>query len=87
MNPTSQPTRQTVYTAGYEGESIDRFLQKLLKAGIEQILDVRSNPMSRKYGFSRKTLSGLSEKLDMEYVHLPELGVPPSHLTYYENIF
>ena len=71
--------KRAVYTAGYEGESIDRFLQKLLKAGIEQILDVRSNPVSRKYGFSRKTLSGLSEKLDVNYVHLPELGVPPSH--------
>lgn len=75
----STRTKRAVYTAGYEGESIDRFLQKLLKASIERILDVRNNPVSRKYGFSKKTLSRLSGKLDMEYVHLPELGVPPKH--------
>jgi len=68
-----------VYTAGYEGESVDCFFQKLLKARVERILDVRNNPVSRKFGFSKKTLRRLSGQIDMGYVHLPELGVPPSY--------
>ena len=31
---------KTVYTAGYEGESIDTFFEKLLEAGIQRLLDV-----------------------------------------------
>lgn len=65
-----------VYTAGYEGESIDRFMQKLLHAGIEQIIDVRSNPVSRKYGFSRRALDRLGSSLGLAYRHFPDLGIP-----------
>ena len=47
------PALAAVYTAGYEGNSIDRFLDRLMKRGIYSIIDVRSNPISRKYGFSQ----------------------------------
>jgi len=67
-----------VYTTGYEGESIDAVLNNLLRAGMERLIDVRHNPSSRKYGFSKKTLARLCERLDIEYVHLPELGIPAS---------
>lgn len=76
--PTKPRAKKGVYTAGYEGESIDQFLGKLLKAGIKRIVDVRSNPVSRKYGFAKKTMQRLCENLDMGYVHLPELGIPPA---------
>ena len=64
-----------VYTAGYEGESVDAFLNKLIVAGIERILDVRSNPIARRYGFHKSTLSRLAQKVQIDYVHLPELGI------------
>ncbi len=72
----SPKRKVAAYIAGYEGESIDLFLQKLLKSGIERIIDVRRNPISRKYGFSKGTLTRLSSDLDIDYVHIPDLGIP-----------
>jgi uncharacterized protein (DUF488 family) len=65
-----------IYTAGYEGKSVDGFLNELLKVGIEAILDVRANPISRKYGFARKSLCEIATKLGITYHHLPKLGIP-----------
>lgn len=82
------PAHVAVYTAGYEGESIDLFLQKLLRAGIRRIIDVRNNPVSRKYGFSKHSLASLSSRLRLDYVHMPCLGIPPAmrrHLEDFED--
>ncbi len=65
-----------VYTIGYEGRSVDGFLDKLLHSGIRRIVDVRANPVSMKYGFAKSSLSGLAAKLGVGYVHCPELGIP-----------
>ncbi len=65
-----------VYTAGYEGQSVDGFFDKLLRAGIECLVDVRNNPVSRKYGFARGSMQRICEKLGLRYIHLPELGIP-----------
>lgn len=64
-----------VYTAGYEGLSIDAFLNLLVTTGIQRLIDVRNNPVARRYGFHKSTLSRLTGRLDIEYVHLPELGI------------
>jgi uncharacterized protein (DUF488 family) len=66
-----------VYTAGYEGQQVDAFLNMLLRNGIQRVLDVRSNPVSRRYGFHKTTLARLCGFLDIEYFHRPELGIPP----------
>ncbi|MHB1937541.1 MAG: DUF488 family protein [Acidobacteriaceae bacterium] len=65
-----------VYTIGYEGRSVDGFLDKLLHTGIRRIVDVRANPVSMKYGFAKSSLSSLAAKLGIGYVHCPELGIP-----------
>lgn len=65
-----------VYTVGYEGRSVDGFLDHLLRSGMQAILDVRANPISRKYGFAKRSLSEIAEKLGLAYHHLPELGIP-----------
>jgi uncharacterized protein YwgA len=65
-----------VYTIGYEGRSVDGFLDKLLHSGIRRIVDVRANPVSMKYGFAKSSLSGLAAKLGLGYSHFPELGIP-----------
>lgn len=65
-----------VFTVGYQGRSIDDFMNHLLVHGIRGILDVRSNPASRKYGFSMKTLKDVAGRLGLDYVNLPELGIP-----------
>lgn len=75
----AEPARKApraVYTCGYEGASIDRFLNRLLEKGIEQVIDVRKNAYSRKYGFTGGVFRSLCEKAGIAYAHVPELGVP-----------
>ena len=65
-----------LYTAGYEGETIDGFLCRLMQSDIEAVLDVRQNPVSRKYGFSKSTLQRLAANVGVKYFHFKELGIP-----------
>lgn len=65
-----------IYTLGYEGLTIDSFLNKLIANNIMAVVDVRNNPQSMKYGFSKKSFSDYIEKAGMKYVHIPELGIP-----------
>lgn len=76
--PALPVAKSAVYTAGYERSSVDEFFDHLLRAGIRMIADVRSHPISRKYGFARSSLSGIAAKLEIGYKHLPRLGVPSS---------
>lgn len=65
-----------VYTIGYEGTDIDRFVATLRTVGVTMLADVRAVAISRKKGFSK---NGLRERLEAEgitYVHLVELGDP-----------
>lgn len=64
-----------VYTAGYEGLLVDGFLNGLIREGIARLIDVRNNPVSRRYGFHKTTLDRLCRKLGIEYVHFPALGI------------
>nr|VFK19106.1 MAG: Uncharacterized conserved protein, DUF488 family [Candidatus Kentron sp. LPFa] len=66
----------SIHTLGYEGRSIDAFLNRVLQKGIARIIDVRRNPLSRKYGFTRRALDNLCGKIGIEYVHFPQVGVP-----------
>jgi len=76
--PTVKPGNLAVYTAGYQQKTIDGFLSGLLRNGIKCIVDVRSNPISRNYGFAGRTLSNLAGKLGLQYKHFPQLGIPSS---------
>lgn len=64
-----------VYSAGYEGKSIDAFLNHLVEAGIKHLIDVRSNPIARRFGFHRSTLQRLTGHLGIRYSHVPDLGI------------
>jgi hypothetical protein len=63
-------------TIGYEGHSLESYLNRLLLNGVTLLCDVRRNPLSRKYGFSKGTLSKACEGVGIRYEHRPELGVP-----------
>lgn len=65
-----------VYTIGYEGLTANSFINILAQYNIEQILDVREIPISRKPGFSKGKLAGLLENAGISYVHMKELGSP-----------
>ena len=62
-------------TIGYEGRTLEGYLNQLLLAGVTLLCDVRRNPLSRKYGFSKGTLSKACEGVGLRYEHLPELGI------------
>jgi uncharacterized protein (DUF488 family) len=82
-----------IMTVGYEGLSIDEFLMRLIQDKINILVDIRNNPWSMKYGYTKQTLSTLCEKLGIHYLGIPALGVP-SHLRKnlqtkedYDNLF
>jgi uncharacterized protein (DUF488 family) len=69
---------KAIYTAGYEGKTVDEFLNLLMESGISRLIDVRFNPISRRYGFHKSTLARLCGYLGIDYQHIPELGIPGS---------
>lgn len=73
----SKPTNKSYcfFTIGYEGSSFENYLNRLIENNIKLLCDVRKNPLSRKYGFSKKTLSETLNKLGIGYTHIPELGI------------
>jgi uncharacterized protein (DUF488 family) len=71
-------------TIGYEGKSLEMYLNQLIKAGVTLLCDVRRNPVSRKYGFSKSTLNEACKKVGIGYEHLPDLGIASSER---RNIF
>lgn len=66
----------TIYTIGYEGMKIEDFIKKLKNANIQQLIDVREIPLSRKNGFSKTILREELKKVGIAYKHYPELGSP-----------
>jgi hypothetical protein len=71
--PTAKPA--AIVTIGYEGRTLERYLNELLGASVTLLCDVRKNPLSRKYGFSKTTLANGCEGVGIRYEHLPELGI------------
>ena len=66
----------TIFTIGYEGLDIDSFMSLLAMCGIDTVVDIRELPLSRKPGFSKKSLANVLNLSGLEYVHMVELGCP-----------
>ena len=71
--PRSSPG--TLLSIGYEGHSLEAYLNRLLKAGATLLCDVRHSALSRKYGFTKSTLSNACEGVGIRYEHRPQLGI------------
>ncbi len=65
-----------IFTIGYEATTVAEFLAALQQAGVEQIIDVRAVPNSRRPGFSKTPLRNALAEVDIDYVHLRALGTP-----------
>jgi len=80
-DPANSPKLQEakIFTTGYEGKSLDRFLDELIKNNVKILVDVRKNPRSMKYGFSGNTIRHYAEKVNIKYVSVPELGIEGQH--------
>ncbi len=64
-----------LFTIGYEGISLETYINKLIINDVNVLCDVRKNAYSQKYGFSKKTLELACKGVDIEYIHLPDLGI------------
>ncbi|MCY4200589.1 MAG: DUF488 domain-containing protein [Rhodobacteraceae bacterium] len=62
-------------TIGYEGKSLEEYLNQLLSSSVSMLVDVRRNAISRKFGFSKRALSSACGDVGIGYEHLPELGI------------
>lgn len=71
--PEGTPSR--LLTIGYEGRTLENYLNALLQASVTVLCDVRRNAISRKYGFSKNTLAKACDGVGIRYEHLPELGI------------
>lgn len=64
-----------LFTIGYEGISLEEYLNKLIINNIKVLVDVRKNAFSMKYGFSKSQLKNACEGVGIKYLHIPDLGI------------
>lgn len=70
-----EESEHAIYTIGYEGRSIDGFLNELLKRNINTLFDVRKNAFSMQREFSKQSLVEAAKEAGIEYIHCPEVGI------------
>jgi uncharacterized protein (DUF488 family) len=65
-----------IFTFGYEGLSLQDFIERLRAAGVETVVDVRANPLSRKPGFSKRAFAASLNAAGITYIHASAMGCP-----------
>jgi uncharacterized protein (DUF488 family) len=68
-------TKKALFTIGYEGVSIEQYINKLINADVKVLCDVRKNSYSMKYGFSKSQLKMACEGVGIQFLHIPEVGI------------
>jgi len=68
-------SKKRLFTLGYEGLTIDAYINKLITNNVAVVIDVRRNPLSMKYGFSKTKLRLYLDKAGIAYFHIPQLGI------------
>lgn len=76
VNDSKPKSSKTIlFTIGYEGISLEEYLVRLIKNDVKVLVDVRNNPLSMKYGFSKGQLTKYCTSVGIAYVHIPEVGI------------
>lgn len=70
-----QSSSTILFTIGYEGISLEEYINKLIANNIKILCDVRKNPLSMKFGFSKTQLQNACNGVGIEYLHIPQLGI------------
>lgn len=68
---------------GYEGLNLDSLIERLRAEGVEVLVDIRLNAISRKAGYSKRALAAAVEAAGIRYVHDPRLGNPKENRAAY----
>jgi uncharacterized protein (DUF488 family) len=63
-----------IYSVGYEGLTVAGLVERLQQSRVEELVDVRASPYSRRPGFSKKKLSESLAAAAIAYRHEPLLG-------------
>ncbi|WP_239393925.1 DUF488 family protein [Frankia sp. CiP3] len=69
-------TALTVVSVGYEGLTLESFLEHILARDVRTVADVRLNAISRRPGFSKNRLRAGLADVGIDYIHFRELGNP-----------
>ena len=64
-----------LFSIGYEGITLEAYLNKLIINDVKVLCDVRKNAFSQKYGFSKSQLDQACRGVGILYVHIPHLGI------------
>jgi len=64
-----------LFTIGYEGSSLEKYMNCLIINDVHVLCDVRKNAYSQKYGFSKSQLQKACEGVGIKYAHIPQLGI------------
>ena len=76
-NEQREISKADFFTVGYSGKTTEEFLHGIIQAKIKCLIDVRANAVSMyKPDFSKKNLNRILAAEGIEYLHLPDLGVP-----------
>lgn len=73
-----QKEGSVLFTIGYEGITLETYLNKLIEQNVRLLCDVRKNSLSMKFGFSKKQLKHACEQVGIDFHHLPDLGIESS---------
>lgn len=65
-----------IFTVGYEAYTSATFAEMLARSGVEQVVDVRQLPISRKKGFAKNGLKATLEAIGIDYSHVQAFGCP-----------
>jgi len=64
-----------IFSIGYEKKDIDAFLDLLIQNHVDVVIDVRANPFSMNFVFTKTKLANYLKNAKIEYLHIPELGI------------
>ena len=68
--------RDTLFTIGYQGATVERLVETLAAADVSILIDTRETPMSRRPEFRRRALEASLLDAGIRYVSVPALGAP-----------
>lgn len=69
------PARRTIFTIGHSTRPIEEFINLLQAHGVEQLIDIRTVPRSRRNPqFNREALPQSLAAAGIGYMHMPSLG-------------
>lgn len=68
-------SKQKLFSIGYEGITLEEYINKLIINNVHVLCDVRKNAFSQKFGFSKSQLQRACNGVGIRYLHIRELGI------------